>query len=59
MAWLAEQLFFSMDSVEGRTLAASVREQPLAARRPAACLKAVAEAVHCLHGLPAFAEVPA
>ena len=39
------QPFFSMDFVEGRTLAELVRDQPLPARRAARYLKTIAEAV--------------
>jgi len=41
--------YFSMDFVEGRTLAELVREGPLPAQRAAAYLKAIAEAVHYAH----------
>ncbi len=40
------QHFFSMDFVEGRTLAEVVRDQTLPAKRAAAYLKTIAEAVH-------------
>jgi len=43
------QPYFSMDYVEGRTLAEIVREGPLAAKRTSAYLKAIAEAVHYAH----------
>jgi len=43
------QHFFSMDFVEGRTLAEVVRDQPLPAKRAAAYLKTIAEAVHYAH----------
>jgi prepilin-type N-terminal cleavage/methylation domain-containing protein/prepilin-type processing-associated H-X9-DG protein len=43
------QPYFSMDYVEGRTLAELVREGPLPAKRAAAYLKAIAEAVHHAH----------
>jgi WD40 repeat protein/predicted Ser/Thr protein kinase len=43
------QPFFSMDFVEGRTLAELVRDQPLPAKRAAAYLKTIAEAVHYAH----------
>ena len=43
------QHYFSMDYVEGRTLAEMVRERPLAPKRAAAYLKTIAEAVHYAH----------
>jgi len=43
------QPYFSMDFVEGRTLAVLVREKPLPAKRAAGYLKAIAEAVHYAH----------
>jgi serine/threonine protein kinase len=43
------QPFFSMDFVEGRTLAELVRDQPLPAKRAAAYLKTIAAAVHYAH----------
>jgi WD40 repeat protein len=43
------QHYFSMDLIEGRTLAEIVREQPLPAKRAASYLKTIAEAVHCAH----------
>ena len=43
------QPFFTMDFVEGRTLAELVRDQPLPAKRAAAYLKTIAEAVHYAH----------
>jgi serine/threonine protein kinase/dipeptidyl aminopeptidase/acylaminoacyl peptidase len=43
------QPFFSMDFVEGRTLAELVRDQPLPAKRAAAYLKTIAEAVYYAH----------
>ena len=43
------QPYFSMDFIEGRTLAEVVREKPLPAKRAAAYLKTIAEAVHCAH----------
>jgi eukaryotic-like serine/threonine-protein kinase len=41
--------FFSMDFIEGQTLAEMVREQPLPARRAGAYLKTIAEAVYYAH----------
>jgi eukaryotic-like serine/threonine-protein kinase len=43
------QHYFSMDYVEGRTLAEVVREHPLPPKRAAAYLKTIAEAVHYAH----------
>jgi WD40 repeat protein/serine/threonine protein kinase len=43
------QPYFSMDYVEGQSLAQLVRERPLPARRAAAYLKTIAEAVHYAH----------
>jgi len=43
------QPYFSMDFVEGRTLAELVHERPLPANRAATYLKAIAEAVHYAH----------
>jgi eukaryotic-like serine/threonine-protein kinase len=43
------QPYFSMDFIEGRTLAEVVREKPLPAKRAAAYLKTIAEAVHYAH----------
>jgi eukaryotic-like serine/threonine-protein kinase len=43
------QPYFSMDFVEGRTLAEVVREKPLSARSAASYLKTIAEAVHDAH----------
>ncbi len=43
------QPFFSMDYVEGQNLAQLVRDRPLPARRAAAYLKTIAEAVHFAH----------
>jgi serine/threonine protein kinase/WD40 repeat protein len=43
------QPFFSMDYVEGRNLAELVRDQPLPARRAAAYLQTIAEAVEYAH----------
>jgi WD40 repeat protein/tRNA A-37 threonylcarbamoyl transferase component Bud32 len=43
------QQFFAMDYVEGPSLAQIVGQQPLPARRAAAYLKTVAEAVHYAH----------
>lgn len=41
--------FFSMDYIDGKNLGEAVREQPMAARRAAQCLKTIAEAVHYAH----------
>ncbi len=43
------QHYFSMDYVEGRSLADLVRDRPLPARRAADYLKDIAEAVHYAH----------
>lgn len=43
------QPFYSMDLVEGRTLAEVVRKEPLSGQRAAAYLKTIAEAVHYAH----------
>ncbi len=43
------QPYFSMDYVEGCTLAELVRDQPLPPKRAAAYLKTIAEAVHYAH----------
>lgn len=43
------QHYFSMDLIAGHTLAEAVREQPLPARRAAAYLKTIAEAVQYAH----------
>ncbi|HXJ55539.1 MAG TPA: protein kinase [Verrucomicrobiae bacterium] len=43
------QLYFSMDYVDGPNLAQLARDQPLPARRAAALLKTIAEAVHYAH----------
>jgi serine/threonine-protein kinase len=43
------QHYFSMDYVEGQSLAALVRENPLPARRAAAYVRTIAEAVHFAH----------
>ena len=43
------QYYFSMDFVEGRSLAELVRAEPLPARRAAGYLKAIAEAIHYAH----------
>lgn len=41
--------FFSMEYIEGQSLAAVVREKPLPARRAATYLQGIAEAVHYAH----------
>ena len=41
--------YFSMDFVEGSDLGALVREKPLPARRAAAYLKSIADAIHYAH----------
>ena len=43
------QPYYSMELVEGRTLAELVRDHPLPARRAAAYLRTIAEAVHYAH----------
>ncbi|HZO83818.1 MAG TPA: serine/threonine-protein kinase, partial [Verrucomicrobiae bacterium] len=43
------QHFFTMDYIEGQSLAECVRERPLPARQAARYLKAIAEAVHHAH----------
>jgi predicted Ser/Thr protein kinase len=43
------QHYFSMDFIEGRTLAEVVREEPLPAKQAAGYLKTIAEAVHYAH----------
>jgi len=43
------QHYFSMEYIEGRNLAELVREKPLAAKRAAAYLKSLAEAMHYAH----------
>ncbi len=43
------QHFYSMDFVEGRSLAAIVHEHPLPARQAAAYVKTIAEAIHYAH----------
>lgn len=43
------QQFYSMDFVEGRSLAALVREHPLPARQAAAYVRTIAEAIHYAH----------
>jgi len=43
------QPYFTMDFIEGQTLAEAVRDQPLPAKRAATYLKAIAEAVHYAH----------
>jgi eukaryotic-like serine/threonine-protein kinase len=44
------QHYFSMDYVEGRSLAEIVRDGPLPARRAARYVQSVAEAIHYAHG---------
>ena len=43
------QHYFSMDYVEGKSLAEMVREHPLPAKQAAAYLKTIAEAIHYAH----------
>jgi WD40 repeat protein/tRNA A-37 threonylcarbamoyl transferase component Bud32 len=43
------QHYFSMDLIEGKNLAASVREHPWSAEKAAACVKTIAEAIHYAH----------
>ncbi len=43
--------FFSMEFVEGRTLASLAQERPFEPRRAARCLRSVAEAIHYAHGM--------
>ena len=43
------QAYFTMDFVEGRTLAGIVRDQPLPARKVAEYVRAITEAVHFAH----------
>ena len=43
------QPYFSMELIEGRSLAELVREQPMSARLAAQLLKTIAEAVHYAH----------
>ncbi|MBI2947167.1 MAG: protein kinase [Verrucomicrobia bacterium] len=43
------QPYFSMDYVEGRDLAALVRDKPVSARRAAQYVRTIAEAVHYAH----------
>jgi len=43
------QLYFSMDYVEGQSLAASIREHPLSAENAARIVKTIAEAIHYAH----------
>jgi serine/threonine protein kinase len=45
----AGQHFFAMDFIAGRTLAEAIGQQPLPAKRAAAILQTVAEAVHYAH----------
>ena len=42
--------YFSMELIEGRSLAELTRDTPLAARRAAQLVKTIAEAVHFAHG---------
>jgi WD40 repeat protein/predicted Ser/Thr protein kinase len=44
------QPYFSMELIEGRSLAELARENPLPARRAAQLVKVIAEAVHFAHG---------
>lgn len=44
------QPYFSMELIEGRSLAELTREKPVAARQAAQWLKTIAEAVHYAHG---------
>jgi serine/threonine-protein kinase len=44
------QRYFSMDYIEGKELAGLVREGPLPAKRAAAYVKTIAEAIHYAHG---------
>ena len=44
------QHYFSMDYIEGRSLAEIVRENPLPARKAAEYVREIAEAVHYAHG---------
>lgn len=43
------QHFFSMDFVDGPSLAAAIRDEPLCARGAAELVKSVAEAIHAAH----------
>ena len=43
------QHFFSMNYIEGKSLAESVREHPWPAERAATCVKTIAEAIHYSH----------
>jgi serine/threonine protein kinase/formylglycine-generating enzyme required for sulfatase activity len=43
------QHFYSMQLVDGQSLSAKIRQGPLASRRAARWLKAIAEAVQCAH----------
>jgi len=45
-----DQHYFSMDYIEGQSLAALVREAPLPPRRAARYLETIAEAIHYAHG---------
>src|SRR5204862_3449751 len=44
-----DQHYFSMDYVEGKSLAELVRDNPLPARRAAGYIKIIAEAIHYAH----------
>ncbi len=44
------QPYFSMELIEGRSLAELTRDSPLAARRAVQLVKAISEAVHFAHG---------
>ncbi len=45
-----DQHYFSMDYIEGQSLAALVREAPLPPRRAARYVETIAEAIHYAHG---------
>lgn len=44
-----DQHYFSMDYVEGQSLAEAIRDEPLPARKAAELLKTIAEAIHAAH----------
>ncbi len=44
------QQYFSMEYVQGRNLADAVRDKPMGARRAAALVRTIAEAIHYAHG---------